>query len=59
MWIQIGQTWANIFEFLEASSTSEADYSGISVAGVTVGPPETVSSLEVRIPAAITADLVI
>ena len=57
MWIQMGQTWASMFELLEPSSTpdAEADCATISAADVAADPPATASSLEVRIP----TDLVI
>ena len=52
MWIQMGQTWAIIFEFLETYSTPDADTdcARVSAADVAADPPATVSSLEVRIP---------
>ena len=50
--IQMGQTWASMFEFLEASSTpdADADCTAIFAAGIMADPPATLSSLEVRIP---------
>ena len=57
MWIQMGQTWASMFEFLEPSPTPDADADAdcdtISIAEVAADPPATVSSLEVRIPTAL------
>ena len=52
MWIKMGQTWAGMFEFLEASSTLDADtdYAAVSTNDVVADTHANVSSLEVRIP---------
>ena len=59
MWIQVGQTWASMFEFLESSSTpdDDADCATISAANVASDIPATASSLEVRIPTALAIQL--
>ena len=55
MWINMGQTWDGMFDFLKASLTpnADADCTEISAADVAADPPTTASSLEVMISAAL------
>ena len=54
MWIQMGKTWAGMFNLLEDSlmPDDDADCSAISAADVADHPPKTASYLKVRIPTA-------
>ena len=51
MWVQMGVNWSGMFEFLEASSTSDTDVDGaaLPVDKIVEDPPMTASSLEVGI----------
>ena len=51
MWVHMGGNWAGMFEFLEASTTSDTDVDGaaLPVDEIVEYLPMTASSLEVEI----------